>query len=245
MVETIRKHEAPPILSSPEETPTAAYLENILFNTYYFSQGTSDLQKDIMQYIHKIRPTWSVSDEIGSEVFSLNQDRIRRFLTHSQHSPVAAKPNHSVVHPAIEKETDIPEETQTRVEQFKDIVNGNYDNRESVSNLLNRITIRIIKRDFHWLYEKNGRPRRHSNTTSPQTDPWLSHFFYYALEEHSTGIKEFDEMFRGVRNTFTTQGEHLFEGNRDFEMEFDLVSRIYNEKHPKEAKEREVLLFEV
>lgn len=243
MVETIRKHEAPPILSSPEETPTAAYLTNVFFNTFYFSQGFPQLQREITGAIHTNHPEWQISVEAATQILNAVTSRIHGFLTHAENAP-HQRENSTVVHPDLgEKKIEV--ETTDRFTEFKGILNGDYDTRSPRYGSIPAIAKAMIQQDFAFLSRENGRTRKNIPTKSPQTDPWLSHMCYYVLEGNSTGIVEFDEVFAAVREFMLTSSNRLFAGNYELDAQYDKVLQIYQEKHPEKLAEKEVLLFEV
>lgn len=89
----------------------------------------------------------------------------------------------------------------------------------------------VINKDSKYLNKVEGRPRSHEGERmSAATDPFLSHFVYYGLQGHSTGMKEYDELFAEISACVR---EHIKNGiwtSESYPELFD-VMRIYHEKH--------------
>ena len=93
------------------------------------------------------------------------------------------------------------------------------------------LTKTIVGRDFYFLATKGGRFRKPDISGNPALDRWISHTIEYALRGRRSGLPEFDQMFRDVRN-YITRNEIDNVGTYDDKRKLPEVISIYNEHHP-------------
>lgn len=140
-----------------------------------------------------------------------------------------------------EVEDSIEKETRDMKDFFDGSTGEDRGIPQTKEELLEAIIGSIIARDFTYLNRTDGRPRSHEGgRMSAATDPFLSHLVYYGLQGHSTGMKEYDELFAEMTACVR---EHIKNGTwtpKNNSQIFNLIT-VYNEKHPEEAVSMDIL----
>lgn len=227
MVDTLTTQET----SLPlERELTPEYAARIIFDSFRFSQGDPDLQKQIFAYLHGIRPKWKISNDLLNKISKEFTFRVRGFMGYSEEP----KPNvdRSLLHYNLGASSESDPINDEMLIDMEKIFNG----EETLIVNVPVIARGVIVRDKRYLLDK-GRPRtfhRSGPEKSEMGDPWLSHSIYYGVEEHATGLPEFDQMFVEVgeylRNNATREsGSILY-------LDFAAVQKVYEEKSPHAKK---------
>lgn len=216
----------------PEDKEDVEYIDNekakkLLFLSYRFSQGKSELQYNIFEYLHDIRPRWRIGEKELPELQKALEETIQKYF---------GKSKDILLHPSspMRDTVVIQESIKTEVKEFAEILN---DKKEKINReeILSRIITRMIQGDSIFLSQKEGRERRatEGRKKSEHTDPWLSHLVYYGIQGHETGAEEYNQMFRDVRERIMPilLGEvSKYTNEKDL---FKIVEK-YKEKHPEE-----------
>lgn len=169
--------------------------QDILFASFYFSQGSQTLQDDIFMYPHRLHPSWHIDNNfpwqlIKDEKFKENVYRI--VLSDGEKHPARTHSGQSIYKgmaqgALLDEAHALVRHLNNEVEEIE------IEDIESDENLVATLTWEIIDRDHRHLIEKGGRPRGAKNAisktdfVSPYEDPYLSHFCYYVMAGNSTG----------------------------------------------------------
>lgn len=134
---------------------------------------------------------------------------------------------------------EVEASAQVEIRLMQDFFDGNMSESFDVhvrtkEEVVAEIAKRVIDKDFGYLKKIEGRPRSHEGERmSAVTDPFLSHFIYYGLQGHSTGMKEYDELFIEITTYVRKNIKNGAWTAENYPELFD-VMRIYNEKHPED-----------
>lgn len=184
---------------SSHEPLSAERASNLLFLSFKFSQGRTEIQKLLFQWLKANHPEWRIDDQLAEKV-----------------SKLATVMAEKVIKP-IDDFADVADATQPgryhggmRADAVEDAIKDQlgemgsvFENKEPLEKdrLISDLTEKIVSRDLELVSRPKGRPRRWTSLEQrrPATDPFLSHFCYYALEGHRTGDTLYDELFREIR----------------------------------------------
>lgn len=223
--------EAPTFLEATDLS--AVYAARLLFISFRFSQGQLNIQRDIFHYLSEIRPSWRITNDFRREIKAAVEGPIRKFLGHDvdEKTDINIPINHTgdIVFPAIEEQ--INKQLQKMQRAF------NKPSRQSlpIPKSIPRITRGIIEIDHMYFASfPNGRERRLKDVSmhNSYSDPYLSHFCYFGLEGHSTGMSEYDQMFGDMKN-FYKQMIGVPGYRKDVELTRKLIE-LYSSKHSKQ-----------
>lgn len=224
-----------------ELTPERA--ARVLFVSFKYSQGDTDLQTMLFRYLHKLQPNWRIPDEnFKATMFQLVQKRAQKFVlpNAAQQEGEARKPtNHPKKREDAENDIDpdfvdttLKEEMANMQEAFTDL--PKYE-KLSRTKLAARIGNEIIERDYEFLTQNGGRKREQPDPAKPSQDPWSSHFIEYGLLRKRTELPEFDALFDDIRKGIeeakinletpnALSGRHLYW--------LQQIIPVYNQHHP-------------
>lgn len=243
--------EIKPDLSEAEPKPlTAEYAARLFFWSFRISQGNQELQEEIFVYLHHLRPHWRIDDPIKEEFKRIAEAQVTKFLNTTK--------GEATLHMVFDNPVS---ETLNDGLFMWHLMIGILNEEDEPANVkLSDITDGILDKDLQYLIER-GRPRSTSEETPaipsslPSRDPFLSHFYYYGLEQHRTGLPEYDQLFRDVvnyaldwrkkfpepnnwRNKFQEQGSTLLgmykkSGGLNFTLnqKLNAVVELYKETH--------------
>jgi hypothetical protein len=145
------------------------------------SQGADAAQTLIAQYLHLTFPTLFLTTEGVKELVTMSHQAANQIISSSQ--------RHKYL-------TDARPQLEMEAKNFWNVFNlGEQPPREQI---IRQLTIALICRD--WLY-KDGRPRAAEEAPvpyDPRKDSYLSFLCYYALQGHTTGIPEYNQMYQDV-----------------------------------------------
>jgi len=190
-------------VNPPLEEKTA---KNILFSSFYFSQGSKYLQHDIFRYLHRLRPNWHMDYAFPWQLIQDEKFQEKAYgvvLSNGEKHPTHFRTGQPIN--IDDAQSNLLEEAHALVRHL----NGEIEDMESDDNLLATLTWEVIGQDQEHLIEKGGRPRGAKNaisqtdSLSPYEDPYLSHFCYYILARNKTGIDEFDSIFADIRRKWS------------------------------------------
>lgn len=180
-------------LEARRQTLTVPVARQVLFYSFYFSQGTPEIQENLFTYIHLIRPAWRLDNENWDALFALASP-IEHFANLGFHEFFQAGQDRII------------EELDAIVPYLYLILNGNPALPAIRDVLVGELMADIIAKDYRYLVEYGRRPKTEVTYAAqhpgygynPMIDPYLSHFCYYALLGNTCGVPEFDELFAEV-----------------------------------------------
>jgi hypothetical protein len=221
------KHTTPEKEKEEQVFFTKEKAKKLLFLSFRFSQGSSPLQQLLFLWLHQRYPEWRIDEETAKQIEKESSHVFKKFLNG----------NNSPIHHTSATNEDIEDSLRVQINYMRDILEGKTLEEimeETIKNPIPDITYKIIYRD-NLYYDRGGRPGRRGtsedNSPTPLEDKYLSHFCYYGLQGHPTGSKEFDQLFKEVRDYAITvvQEENM---NIDLFDAINQVIRNYNIYHP-------------
>ncbi|OGE15838.1 hypothetical protein A3F00_03335 [Candidatus Daviesbacteria bacterium RIFCSPHIGHO2_12_FULL_37_11] len=174
-----------------EKALTSEYAAQLLYHSFRFSQGDFRMQRSLFSYIHELHPFWRIYSE---------QEEIIKNMLIKPFSMHTAGFRHIRVGIA-----DLNRQLSGELKYFVDTLNENPNQDQYIYPYENAAMAReFILRDYKFLCDIWGRTRLHPNPEVFTEDPFASFFRYYILEEQTTGLEEFDQMFSDIRAFFIT-----------------------------------------
>jgi len=188
----MRNHEAAQ-REARKQTLTVEMARQVMFYSFYFSQGTPEIQENLLQYIHLIRPAWRLPTENWDRLFAI-VPAIERYADLGFHEFFKAGQDRII------------EELDAIVPYMYLILNSEAADPATRNELVGEIIVGIIGQDYRYLVEQGRRPKAEVTYTAqhpghgfnPMIDPYLSHFCYYALLGNTCGVPEFDELYAEI-----------------------------------------------
>lgn len=190
-----------------------SHLWDLLFWSFFLSQGYEGLQRSIFEYIKLQHPELRINPQHTKTMINEFAAKMRTFI------PKTTEPTKSVRHFAIDEDNDIsytcsrqmielafilnPVETilsttWNRVATFfapKTIEKRKEEHRTRVAK---RILQMMLDRDQLYLSGTNSRGRRGKLSGKEHhsflTDPWLSHIEHFIIDGHRLGVPEYDAL---------------------------------------------------
>jgi hypothetical protein len=213
-------------IESKEKLPPLNEREvvKILWESFKFSQGTSELQKEMLQRINSYYKERPELDEY--EI----QERFSRMVING---PLTAyitehKLTKNFSHPNVDSSTTDKElgRIYKYIALLTDPKNADLDDDSNFD--LASIYNNIWTQDFSYLVEKNGRQNRLVENTGNNTlqDKYFSFGVHYLLRKNDTGNVAFNKLFNELR---TIEMNLL---NVDQRKQIEQVIKKYNETHP-------------
>ncbi len=135
----------------------------------------------MFDYLHFIHPTWRMTKKQTEEITDQLLSKISIFIAKGT---------------LIHIEPDAPKaDMATEIDNMGSRLRS--PSTESKEEVIHGFTRQVIDRDYHYLFQKLGRPRplQDPEKESSYTDRWMSHFKYFILDSHPTGVPEFDQLF--------------------------------------------------
>lgn len=185
----------PTEVSSPTETHsdqpepyTSTEIANLTFLSFRFSQGSLLSQPEILRYIAATEGSRVDTDTL-EESFEKASKRTKTFIgkdtVHSDRDTI-----------------DLEHEKQMRIigMMWEDATKAPIDPDE-VHYIVGDIRDEMIAKDFNYIVEKDGRPRKEDTSDhndNPLTRTHNSHLVYYGLMGESTGEPVYDQMFQDI-----------------------------------------------
>lgn len=224
----------------------------IFFLSFRFSQGSNSLQQHIWSYLHATNPQWRITEEMEQFMKEKSPPVFEKFLwgkemlhpTLSRSTLQWGESWSGLIGERSPKELDFKSFLRGKIEEMRDIFNTDVNlTKQSKKKLVELILEGIIKRDHKFLdrhrRDSVGRPRsRNTENYTIQTDPFLSHICYYAVEQHSTGSPEYDQMFQDVRSALRSVvrlKKHFLGDDKlveSFKWDLAHTIHIYQTHHP-------------
>lgn len=158
-----------------EQPLTPEYAARLLFLSFKYSQGESDLQEAIFEYVRGLHPTWTVFPDRG-EIWGSVWPMIQRFMKGGHHNPLETEHH--------EGEDTLNEELGSMQVVFE---RGPTQGRDG---LVAEVTGKIVEREIKYI---GGRP-----SATDQDRPFSSQLCVYGLLARDAGMTEYDEMFRDI-----------------------------------------------
>src|SRR3989344_230693 len=160
----------------------------LFYNSFLFSQGSQDLQKEIFSWLHHKHPYWKMDDGFVKKLTDIAEKKIPAFF---------ASPGKHVTLTEGEKA-----ETHTVINAMQRIFNtaeAGLITASELEEMLEGIALEVISLDYKYLITRNGRKRPVVSglPISPQHDPFLSHLAFYGFESGSH-VPEFREMWEDI-----------------------------------------------
>jgi hypothetical protein len=195
-----RKGQRSVDLENRKNVLTHGVARQVMIASFLFSQGSDALQKNLLHYLHTIRPSWRVTPALRE---NLNQQ---------------LRPLQTLIQQGIHKniflagvDTDyVKSNVEDDVEGMQAIFNGEQAFEEDTLPLLGTIMAQMLERDYTYLVEFGNRPKaetfalhhlwQDTPSYSPLKDAYLSHFCYFGILRKDTGIPEFNELFADIGN---------------------------------------------
>ncbi len=182
----------PPKAGIPRQVSRKLFLAS-----FDHSQGADAAQTLIARYLHITYPALSLSAEGVAELVASSHKAAQQVIaTPQRHKPL----------------NDARPQLEMEAKNFWSVFH--LDEQASREQIIRQLTVALICRD--WLY-KDGRPRAEQGVPAPydpRKDSYLSFLCYYALQGHTTGIPEYNQMYKDIaRFLSTASAEHL--GGRD------------------------------
>lgn len=237
--QVFQEHKKESSLESGQQPCVAEYVK-ILLLSFQHSQGNNFLQKRFFEYIHLCHPEWKVDDFLRQQLLINSQEPLLDYLmTEGESDPFSPTSEVS------DKSKEFAHgKLNSSLDNMQRYLNGT-ELREK-TDLLEHTAVLMLLQD--WSFLRKGKPGSFIKSTEVllnaniETDPWFSHFIYYGLLDHTTGLTDFDQMYREaaavVVNSLEVKKyldpEHI--DPRDFllGMYRDLhhVIKVFYQKHP-------------
>jgi hypothetical protein len=83
---------------------------------------------------------------------------------------------------------------------------GNATGTATLGSLVARLTKGILEQDRLFLVQKREGRFRIGQGSSPVTDPWMSHFKHFVIDQHPAGLPEYNQMFQDIRSLYEAGG---------------------------------------
>lgn len=163
----------------------------LLFSSFRFSQGDINVQEKIFQWLHAQYPSYKVSES--------NIDEIKKDLLKKTKSYVLSPKGHHTQVRKTKTETgdDIPidhgfirKQVDNEASKFYNMLNS--QENISIEQAVQEVARGIIEGDIMYLRSEEGGGR--PNKLNPQ----MSQIVTYGLSAESTGVPEYNEMFKQV-----------------------------------------------
>jgi hypothetical protein len=176
------------------ETEAPRQISRKLFlASFDHSQGADAAQTLIARYLHATFPALSLTAEGVEELIA---------SSHKAAQQVIATPQR---HKHL---TDAWSQLEMEAKNFWNVFH--LDEQLPREQIIRQLAIALICRD--WLY-KDGRPRAEEAVPEPydpRKDCYLSFLCYYALQGHTTGVPEYNQMYQDIALFLSTSSEeHL------------------------------------
>lgn len=218
---------------SDRETLTLPVAKRALINSFYISQGDPGTQRSIFLALHEIRPHWKVDDVLKQQLIDAGISTASIILFPGGEKTFHRSISREPLDPSSSHFSLIAEEIKKRTNQMQEIFNSKKEEEEDNQDL-HFILNGIIKKDHVNLCERGGRQRsKNEGQYDPRMDPFLSHLCYYGIEANSTGMVEFDLIFKYITQIYETR---LYQKNSQMKSLMDEAIFLYVIKHP-EKKE--------
>lgn len=225
----------------------------IMFTSFRLSQGDGPFQKKLFNYLHSAHPSWRIEDP--DQITELTTKRImdmfnpggpdkkghyfRRLMDNfhrgeSNRKDYYPRKTASGVHERIKTERIVPQ-TKAQVDSLREVLNSPPGSSGTPEQLASSIVNGFLVRDAHF-FNKGGRERANSDSGKIVTDPFSSFTIEYIMRGKSTGVAEFDEMCRTLREHILQQVAHP---TTEWENSGSLLNSIistYNDNHSSEQQ---------
>ncbi len=180
------------------------YAKKIFISSFRFSQGEPLLQQDIFAYLHGIRPSWRIDAKMKRRLLTSSLGVIRKIVPTRETIDTVKFP-----HPVVneEKQVSLQGETRNRLNDMQDALKSVMIPNAAL--LVAKITEKMIAKDIKFL--KQDRP--------------LSYICQYGIRGHSTGIEEYDMLFKEIN-------AYIFETLKYVESPLYELIDLYNARNP-------------
>lgn len=159
------------------------------------SQGADAAQTLIARYLRASFPALSLTAEGVDELITSSHKAAQQIIaTPQRHKHL----------------TDARPQLEMEAKNFWNVFN--LDEQPSHAQIIRQLVIALICRD--WMY-KDGRPRAEEELPEPydpRKDCYLSFICYYALQGHTTGIPEYNQMYEDIALFLRTSPEERLGG---------------------------------
>lgn len=209
-----------PIEAPSGDTLTADYASELLFHAFRHGQGDPRLQKQFYLQLHRLHPEWKMSDSFLEEMKQESWRKISRYVS---------APQDKFVHLQAQADELVIEFTD-RANNMQEVFNQ----ENPIGPLqISRLATYLILRDAE--YVENGRHRYKHDSSNPALDTKLSFLVHYGFLGNSTGNKDFDQIYKDVKNFFSSPLSHYLDS--DLWGPLDFLIRTHNEAHPDQKVE--------
>jgi hypothetical protein len=185
--------EAPSLSQSKEEGVelTPAFIADVLYNSFFYSQGNQLFQQEIFSYLVATHPEWrwpQCSFKALMPVFvRMHRERFDAFVASPAHIDVDMSPNST--------RRLVSEAMQTEFKDFRAAVCApRHDPQELLANLVSH----MVTRDAYYWEQPEGRPRT-GRVRTGIAHPRASHTVRFLIERRrGPGGPLFDEMLQAM-----------------------------------------------
>lgn len=188
------------------------HLSKLFYYSYYFSQGSQDLQSGIFHWIHYEYPLYCIdfSKNVGyGRLLKGIMQATRKRIENKQHpslvtESISEDTSFMLGIPYIkarDSESQIQSSVYNELNQMILILNEQKHQQQLPNymqdNIITTLITNIIQRDYKYLVIEKGRKRTNNSTEAKNhlSDPYLSHICEYGFLGSATGIFEYDHMF--------------------------------------------------
>jgi len=191
---------------------------SIFINSFRFSQGEPSLQQDIFKYLHILHPDWRIDPAMKRNLFRQGLQAIKRIVPTSETAG-----NVTSSHQVVDEDKQVPlaSETRYRLNDMQDELASPMFSRRG--ELVARIVKVMMAKDTKFL--KQGRP--------------LSYVCHYGINAHSTGIEEYDMLFKEIRSHIFEDLKYtessLFRAKGETRYPLYELTGLYNEHNPNDS----------
>lgn len=202
----------------------------ILYWSFFYSQGNKDLQMQIFAYIARKHPEWKISPQEEVSLRKLTKERVSKFFQHGIHEE--------------QGDFSITDESDARCTEFLTALNEGVLRRvePDIPELIiqpsvrtyttKELLVKLIDRDYKYL--NVGRPLP-KGAKEDAVRPFMSHFVNYILAgERVPGPQVYSEMVEDLQREYTEYKTNPMReddpARRDIEIR-ELVD-AYNSQNP-------------
>jgi hypothetical protein len=123
--------------------------QQILFYSYFISQGSDFLQRAVMNYLHVLNPTWIIEDDWKPNLVNSTLINLQKLIGKGLHQ---------------QPKKNVEVEIVLTVDEMQKIFNGTFYDYSNKQAILEKITLGIVELDYkHLIAVSNRRPKTLNN----------------------------------------------------------------------------------
>lgn len=203
----------------PQDPLTIEVARQLLFTSFFLSQGDGPLQACYFDYLALQCPAWRLESYHCTALEQMLRPTIAQLEKRGVHKTILT--------------SELEDELSKQVRAMQLAFASPPVDRMHLYKLILR---NMIARDWRFLCEIGSRPARATRTalhaSHPRYDPYLSHVCYFLLLKQTIGIVLFDQLFQELSAQILEKGLAFTSLSVLDYMRLGEVIAIYNLHHP-------------